>query len=144
MKKRRSLKPINTTPGGLAYAVKASYFKNASLTTLTGGAGTSRVQECWKSRKILHACADGTCKTIFARMGRLSWENYLGRLEHGGWDCQMTSVLEIWNVPMKGKGHEVTVRNIAQGEPTELARPLTTDPWDNALLYEERKTDADD
>ena len=29
--------PINTTPGGLAYGIKASYFKNASLTTLTGG-----------------------------------------------------------------------------------------------------------
>jgi len=31
-------KPINTTPNGLAYGIKASYFKNASLTTLTGGA----------------------------------------------------------------------------------------------------------
>lgn len=31
------MKPINTTPDGHAYAVKASYFKNASLTTLTGG-----------------------------------------------------------------------------------------------------------
>lgn len=30
-------KPINVTPDGLAYALKASYFKNASLTTLTGG-----------------------------------------------------------------------------------------------------------
>ena len=37
MKRRLSLKPINTTPGGLAYGIKASYFKNASLTTLTGG-----------------------------------------------------------------------------------------------------------
>jgi len=23
-------------------------------------------------------------------------ENYLGRMEHGGWDCQMTSILEIY------------------------------------------------
>lgn len=39
----------------------------------------------------------GDChKTIYSRMGRLSWENYLGRLEHGGWDCQMTSILEIY------------------------------------------------
>jgi len=31
--------PINTTPDGLCYGIKASYFKNASLTTLTGGGG---------------------------------------------------------------------------------------------------------
>ena len=41
MKRRLSLKPINTTPGGIAYGIKASYFKNASLTTLTGGGITS-------------------------------------------------------------------------------------------------------
>lgn len=29
--------PINVTNDGCAYAIKASYFKNASLTTLTGG-----------------------------------------------------------------------------------------------------------
>jgi len=29
-------------------------------------------------------------------MGRLSWENFLGRMEHGGWDTQMTSILEIY------------------------------------------------
>ena len=39
------MKPINTTPDGHAYAVKASYFKNASLTTLTGGGITSPAQE---------------------------------------------------------------------------------------------------
>ena len=39
---------------------------------------------------------DGCCKTIYGRLGRLSWENYLGRMEHGGWDCQMTSILEIY------------------------------------------------
>lgn len=39
---------------------------------------------------------DGCCKTIFSRLGRLSWENYLGRMEHGGWDCQMTSILEVY------------------------------------------------
>ena len=32
-------KPINTTADGCAYGVKESYFKNASLTTLTGGGG---------------------------------------------------------------------------------------------------------
>ena len=31
------MNPINTTPDGLAYGIKASYFKNASLTTLTQG-----------------------------------------------------------------------------------------------------------
>lgn len=30
--------PINVTPDGLCYGIKASYFKNASLVTLTGGA----------------------------------------------------------------------------------------------------------
>lgn len=39
---------------------------------------------------------DGNCKCITTRQGRLGTENYLGRLEHGGWDCQMTSILEIW------------------------------------------------
>ena len=38
---------------------------------------------------------------------------------------------------MKGKGHEVTARNIASGEDDDIARPLTTDPWDNAILIEE-------
>ena len=42
----------------------------------------------------------------------------------------------VWTIPMKGKGYEVTARNIAKGEPHELARPLTTDEWDNALLIE--------
>ena len=37
---------------------------------------------------------------------------------------------------MKGKGHEVTARNIAEGEPHELSRPLTTDGRENALLIE--------
>lgn len=37
---------------------------------------------------------DGNCKTITTRQGRLGVENYLGRLEHGGWDCQMTCILE--------------------------------------------------
>lgn len=41
--------------------------------------------------------SDGACKCITTRQGRLSWENYLGRLEHGGWDCQMTSILEIYD-----------------------------------------------
>lgn len=29
--------PINVTPEGNAYGIKASYFKNAAITTLTGG-----------------------------------------------------------------------------------------------------------
>lgn len=44
--------------------------------------------------------------------------------------------MKIWTIPMKGKGHEVTARNIASGEPDELARPLTTDEWDNMMLTE--------
>lgn len=44
---------------------------------------------------------------------------------------------------MKGKGHEVTARNIALGEPMELARPLTTDEMDNVLMYEEQEAYAD-
>lgn len=40
---------------------------------------------------------DGCHKTIYSRMGRLSWENYLGRIEHGGWDCQMTSIMEVYD-----------------------------------------------
>ena len=40
-------------------------------------------------------------------------------------------------LPMKGKGHEVTARNIALGDAHEESRPLTTDPWDNAILTED-------
>lgn len=46
--------------------------------------------------RAINTDVDGCCKTLYARVGRLSWENYLGRLEHGGWDCQMTSILEIY------------------------------------------------
>ena len=52
--------------------------------------------------------------------------------------------MKIWMIPAKGKGWETTARNIAIGEPSELARPLTTDDWDNAILYEEQETDAGD
>lgn len=40
-------------------------------------------------------------------------------------------------IPMKGKGHEVTAHNLALDDDIDIARPLTTDPWDNALLIEE-------
>ena len=40
--------------------------------------------------------ADGVCKCLTTRQGRLGWENYLGRMEHGGWDCQMTSIMEVY------------------------------------------------
>lgn len=46
-------------------------------------------------------------------------------------------------IPMKGKGYEVTARNLANGEPSNLSRPLTTDEWDNVILYEKQATDAD-
>ena len=42
---------------------------------------------------------------------------------------------------MKGKGFEVTARNIFSGVPNDLARPLTTDPFDNVLLYEGHDSD---
>lgn len=44
---------------------------------------------------------------------------------------------KIWMIPMKGKGHEVTARNIAKEKPIKLSRPLTTDSLDNVLLYED-------
>ena len=46
-------------------------------------------------------------------------------------------------IPTKGKGCDVTARNIATGHESDLARPLTTDDQDNALLYEEQETDVD-
>lgn len=46
----------------------------------------------------------------------------------------------IWMIPMNGKGHEVTARNIILSEPSDLARPLTTDEWDN-VLYEDGQDD---
>ena len=46
-------------------------------------------------------------------------------------------MLRIWIVPMKGKGHEVTARNIVMSEGLEDSRPLTTDPMDNVMVYEE-------
>lgn len=88
--------PINTTADGCAFTIVTRYEGRAYLKSMTGGAAITLVPGCWKSRTILNACQDGTCKTIYGRMGRLSWENYLGRLEHGGWDCQMTSILEVY------------------------------------------------
>lgn len=40
--------------------------------------------------------ADGCCKCLITRVGRLGWENYLGRVEHGGWDSQFTCILEVY------------------------------------------------
>ena len=45
--------------------------------------------------------------------------------------------MKLWMIPMKGKGHEVTARNLALEEDIDIARGLTTDPWDNMLLIEE-------
>ena len=44
----------------------------------------------------LNTDKNNNCKTITTRQGRLGWENYLGRLEHGGWESFMTCILEIW------------------------------------------------
>ena len=46
-------------------------------------------------------------------------------------------MVRIWIVPMKGKGHEVTARNIVRNDPMDESRPLTTDPKDNMMVYEE-------
>lgn len=51
--------------------------------------------------------------------------------------------MKVKMIPMKGKGHEVTARNLAAGEAAELSRPLTTDPWDNAIIYEIKNTAGD-
>ena len=51
--------------------------------------------------------------------------------------------MKVWIIPMKGKGFEVTARNIASVEPEELARPLTTDEWDNMMLTEDGKDSTD-
>ena len=45
---------------------------------------------------------------------------------------------------MKGKGFEITAKNIVNGDPTELARPLTTDEYDNVILYDEQEVEAGD
>ena len=44
---------------------------------------------------------------------------------------------------MKGKGHRVTASNIAAGSDIEESRPLTTDPWDNAILTEDEDHEDD-
>lgn len=54
----------------------------------------------------LNTTLDGMCKTIYARIGRLSWENFLGRLEHGGWDCQMTSIMEVSDEEDSGRSED--------------------------------------
>lgn len=41
---------------------------------------------------------------------------------------------------MKGKGHKVTASNLASDTEMHIGRPLTTDPWDNAVLV--GKTEA--
>lgn len=57
-------------------------------------------------RRIPLNTVDGCHKTIYSRMGRLSWENYLGRIEHGGWDCQMTSIMEVYDDSDTGSDSE--------------------------------------
>lgn len=47
---------------------------------------------------------------------------------------QRPGFLRLWMIPMKGKGHLVTAINLASGEDLDISRPLTTDPWDNALM----------
>ena len=47
-------------------------------------------------RTPLNTVTDGCCKTLTTRQGRLGWENYLGRLEHGGWDSMMTCIIETY------------------------------------------------
>lgn len=47
------IRPINTTADGLAFAIKASYFRNTGPANLTNGGGTSQVQELSKSPKII-------------------------------------------------------------------------------------------
>ena len=88
--------PINTTADGCAFTIVTRYEGRAYLKSMTGGAAITLAPGFLRSRTILNTCLDGTCKTIYSRMGRLSWENFLGRIENGGWDCQMTSVLEVW------------------------------------------------
>ena len=58
-------------------------------------AGITHALGCWRYPMNT---TNGLCKTIYGRMGRLSWENYLGRLEHGGWESFMTCILEIWTI----------------------------------------------
>ena len=64
-------------------------------------------------RRIAMNTVDGCHKTIYSRMGRLSWENFLGRIEHGGWDCQMTSIIEIYDDTDKGGYGEGICRDMA-------------------------------
>jgi hypothetical protein len=77
--------PINTTSDGCSFTIVSRYDGRAYLKSMTGG---GRILP-------LHRGVGGVCKCIYARYGKLSWENFLGRLEHGGWDCQMTCVMEI-------------------------------------------------
>ena len=90
----KKIVPINTTADGCAFTVVTRYEARAYLKSMTSGGGTTRVRECWKYP--MNTTLDGCCKTIYGRMGRLSWENYLGRIEHGGWDCQMTCIMEVY------------------------------------------------
>ena len=52
--------------------------------------------------------------------------------------------MKVKMIPMKGKGWQVTARNLAGEVEPEVSRPLTTDPWDNALLIEEDENGQDD
>ena len=73
--------PINTTPGGLAYGIKASYFKNASLTTLTGGGASLpllRGAGGFRGRFSMPA------RTGLARRYSPGSEGFLGRTTSGG------------------------------------------------------------
>lgn len=45
---------------------------------------------------------------------------------------------------MKGKGHLAKTERLLNDEPSDICGALTTDPWDNMLLYEEIDDTASD
>lgn len=96
--------PFNTETDGTSRTIKAQYYKNGFVNFFIegdyGATGVLEMEDDYRRKVIIPInTTEGGChKTIYSRMGRLSWENYLGRLEHGGWDCQMTSILEIYEV----------------------------------------------
>ena len=99
---------MNVTDDGCAFTIVTRYEGRAYLKSMTSGGGIIQRQGFWRlRRRVPINTVDGCHKTIYSRMGRLSWENFLGRLEHGGWDCQMTSIMEIYeteNDTDEGKG----------------------------------------
>lgn len=70
-------------------------------------------------------------RTLTARYYKTRSSNIL---EHWDDGYATTGILEIMDDSDEREGTSGDGHNLAAGEDIDISRPLTTDPWDNALM----------